>query len=330
MKRALITGGAGFLGFHLANLLSKSNCHVTLMDDFSRAVDDPDLEELLSRENVDLKKGSVLDKEFLDSIEDSYAYIFHFAAIIGVSHVLKRPFDVLSLNNEMLVNMLDFAKKREALERFVFTSTSEIYAGTLAAFGMDIPTPESTPLTITPLAHPRTSYMLSKIYGEALCLHSGVPCTIVRPHNVYGPRMGLSHVVPELLQKMYKSNDGDKIPVFSVNHKRTFCYVEDAVRLIEALAKSGAALNDSFNLGIQGPEISIGELAETLVKTVGKDLKIEAVESDNGSPSRRCPSMEKTNRAAGTEANIQLEEGIRRTYAWYRENIFASGGKSAI
>ena len=81
---------------------------------------------------------------------------------------------------------------------FVFASTSEVYAGSLEHFGLPIPTPETAPLGLPDLGRPRTTYMLSKIYGEALCRHAGLPFTILRPHNLYGPRMGMAHVIPEL------------------------------------------------------------------------------------------------------------------------------------
>ena len=103
----------------------------------------------------------------------------------------------------MLRNIITFGKRQENLERLIFTSTSEVYAGTLKYFSLKIPTPENTPLALTELSENRTSYMLSKIYGEALCLHSGLPVTIVRPHNFYGPRMGLSHVIPELFKESF-------------------------------------------------------------------------------------------------------------------------------
>jgi nucleoside-diphosphate-sugar epimerase len=92
----------------------------------------------------------------------------------------------------MLENVLTLARDQRDFSRFLFASTSEVYAGTLQYFGMPIPTPENTPLAMTALDEPRTSYMISKIMGEAMCQQSGLPFTIFRPHNVYGPRMGMA------------------------------------------------------------------------------------------------------------------------------------------
>src|SRR5262249_42666036 len=146
-------------------------------------------------------------------------------------------------------NVIKVARRQTDLRRLIFPSTSEVYAGTLQYFGMPFPTPETTPLTVTDLAQPRTSYMLSKIYGEALCHHADVPFTIVRPHNVYGPRMGMAHVIPELLKRAYQAPTGGRLSVSSADHKRTFCYVDDAVEFIVRLAEAPTGLSGTFNIG---------------------------------------------------------------------------------
>ena len=248
MKKVLITGGAGFIGYHLALNLLKKGYKIDLVDNFARGIKDTSLIELAQQDRVNLIKLNLLDKNDLNGLDKEYNLIFHLAAIIGVQYVLKAPYDVLAKNVELLENLINIANEQKQLERFVFTSTSEVYAGTLKHFSMEIPTPETTPLTITELSENRTSYMLSKIYGEALCLHSGLPVTIVRPHNFYGPRMGLSHVVPELFKKAFFS-ENNKLEVFSPDHKRTFCYIEDAVEMMRRLAEIKTSLGQAFNIG---------------------------------------------------------------------------------
>ena len=218
--KALITGGAGFIGGHLAEKLAENGYSVTLVDNFSRGVDDGFLRRLTQEHGVSLVTADLMEDASLDPLGNDYDYIFHLAAIIGVQNVLNRAYDVLHMNVEMLFHVLDFAKEQNNLKRLVFASTSEVYAGTLQFFDMKIPTPEDTPLTVTPLEQPRTSYMLSKIYGECLLHHCGLPYTIVRPHNFYGPRMGMSHVIPELLKKAYFAEPGGRLPVFSADHRR--------------------------------------------------------------------------------------------------------------
>ena len=225
--------------------------------------------------------------------------------------------------------MLDFGREQKALKRLVFISTSEVYAGTLQYYSMKIPTPEDTPLTVTGLSENRTSYMLSKIYGEALSLHSGLPTTIVRPHNFYGPRMGLSHVIPELFKKAYFANDG-ALDVFSPDHKRTFCYIDDAVEMMIILAESKQSLGQTFNIGNESPEITIKELAEKIIKITGKNLTIIPKSTTAGSPSRRCPDMSHTISITEYSPKIDLLAGLKRTFDWYKSNVFESNGLSAV
>ncbi len=173
---------------------------------------DTDLQTLLNQNpHCRLIRENLLDAGAAERLDNDYDVIVHFAAIIGVVHVLERPYDVLNQNAQLLANAVALGRRQKKLSRFVFASTSEVYAGTLSAFGMKIPTPEDTPLTISDLTHARTSYMLSKIHGEALCQHSGLPFVIIRPHNVYGPRMGMSHVVPELLKRTHDASDGGRL-----------------------------------------------------------------------------------------------------------------------
>ena len=184
-KKILITGGAGFIGLHLANKLLDEGYEVHLIDNFSRAVDDIDLASTIERSNCTFSSIDLLDIDSVMRLDNTYNSIFHLGAIIGVSHVLNRPYEVLYDNIRMLANIIKLAHSQTNLSRLCFASTSEVYAGTLENFEMLIPTPESTPLSITKLSHPRTSYMLSKIYGEALCQQSGLPYTIFRPHNIW-------------------------------------------------------------------------------------------------------------------------------------------------
>ncbi len=329
IMKALITGGAGFIGYHLAKELLKHGYQIVLVDDFSRGVNDAPLEILQENSYVTLVSLDLSINENIMELGKDFDIIYHLAAIIGVQNVLAHPYDVLEKNVELLLHMIEFAKYQEHLHRFVFTSTSEVYAGTLQFYNMQIPTPETTPLTITPLEHPRTSYMLSKIYGEALLQQSGIPFTIIRPHNFYGPRMGMSHVIPELLKKAYFSEEKSKLEVFSVDHKRTFCYISDAVKIIRKLAENKKGENQVFNVGNEFPEVSIREVAETVLKITGKTIMIDAKPASPGSPTRRCPNMEKTYECIGTVEGINLYDGIQKTFDWYREYIFEGKEVSA-
>lgn len=327
--KALITGGAGFIGYHLAKELLEQGYEVVLADNFLRGVEDTFLKELEGEARVTFVLKDLMVKENVMQMGEDFDYIYHLAAIIGVQNVLKRPYDVLEKNVELLIHMIEFAQKQKNLRRFVFASTSEIYAGTLQYYDMQIPTPETTPLTITPLEYPRTSYMLSKIYGEALLQQSGLPFTIIRPHNFYGPRMGMSHVIPELLKKAYFLEKGKKLEVFSVEHKRTFCYISDAVTIIRMLAECDKAVGEAFNIGNEAPEITIRTVAEIVLEVIDKKIEIDAKPATTGSPARRCPSVQKTVDCIGYTGKVSLREGVRQTFEWYKKYIFEGSEVSA-
>lgn len=330
--KVLITGGAGFIGGHLAASLAADGHRVDIVDSFARGVRDAFIDALVTGHGgrVRLKAADLLQPDGLADADSDYDGIYHLAAIIGVQHVLKRPYAVLAANVEMTDRVLALARRQTSLTRFVFASTSEVYAGTLLNGLLPIPTPESAPIVLPGLDQPRTSYMLSKLYGEAMCHASGVPISIVRPHNVYGPRMGMSHVIPELLKRAHDSADGAMLEVFSVDHTRTFCYVDDAVMQIRAVAESADAVGAAVNIGTSQPECTIGELARLVVQATGRQLHIKAGPTTEGSPSRRCPDTTLIDRLSGVRTRVSLADGIARTYAWYKEAVFATGGSSAV
>ena len=322
MSRVLITGGGGFIGAHLARLLTNRGDEVDLVDDLSRGRLDADLEALAERPNVRLIEADLLAPEALEVLSDDYALIFHLAAIVGVANVLDAPDRVLRRNVELLAAALQLAASQRDLKRFVFASTSEVYAGTLELGTLPLPTPEDAPLTIPDPRLPRTSYMLSKIVGEAMSFQSGLPVTVVRPHNVYGPRMGLAHVIPELLQRAHDAEDGGRLGVHSVQHRRTFCHVSDAVEMMARAARAQEGEGQTLNIGKQTPEIPIGDLAQIVIEVVDRRLEIEPLPEHPGSPARRCPDMTRTTEVTGYTARVSVEDGVRDTYDWYRPNVF--------
>ena len=328
--KVLITGGAGFIGYHLTKLLVSSDYQIVIVDNFSRGIYDEFFQDLIKNKNVEFHRINLLNPTEINQLDKDFDYIYHLAAIIGVKNVLKNPYLVLRNNVEILFNMVDFVKKQQALKRFIFASTSEVYAGTLEKYGMDIPTPETTPLALTSLENPRTSYTFSKLYGEGILQQSGIPFTIVRPHNFYGPRMGMAHVIPELLKKAYFAQSGDTLEVFSVEHSRTFCYISDAVQMLKLLAENINTENQTYNVGNETPEITIKNLAEKILEITGRKMEILPQPATLGSPVRRCPSMKKAQEIINYQSKISLLEGIQKTFDWYRDNIFNKNGRCSV
>lgn len=328
-SKVLITGGAGFLGFHLSRRLVSDGFQVDLVDNFTRGVMDVELEKLLTEKAASFQSVDCLDSEAVGSLALDYDYIFNLAAIIGVEHVSRQPYRVLVDNLRIADNLIRLAQKQKRLKRFLYPSTSEVTAGSLEFFELAIPTPEDAPLAVTQLSRPRTSYMLSKINGESLCHYSELPFTIFRPHNIYGPRMGLGHVIPSQLKKAYFAKDGAEIEVASVEQTRSFCFIDDAIEQLLRMMLASSAEGETLNLGTEGPEMTIRETAQVCHAAVGRSVRIKSEPSPPGSPARRAPDMSKTTALTGFESKVSLVEGVEKTFRWYRDSVFQSGGVSA-
>ena len=327
--QVLITGGAGFIGFQLATALQKDGYQVCLVDNYSRGTQDSHLRSLLEKDRVQFIQADLLDPRQVADLGTDFSTIFHLAAIIGVQHVLRRPYEVITHNARMLDNVIELAGRQSQLSRLLFASTSEVYAGTLKHFQLEVPTPETSPLALTSLSSPRTSYMLSKIVGEAMLHQSELPFTIFRPHNIFGPRMGMSHVIPEQLRNAFHAEEGGVISIHSPGHRRAFCYIDDAVEMLIRMMRMPEAEGKTLNLGLESPEVTIREVVETCVDVVGKQLILEDLPDTEGSPSRRAPDMTTSSRLIQFQASTSLREGIQRTWQLYHDHVFATGGVSA-
>jgi nucleoside-diphosphate-sugar epimerase len=327
--RVLITGGAGFIGAHLARRLLAEDAQIDLIDDFSRGRRDPDLAVLAEHPAVRCIARDLLAPGSLDDLPSDYDLVFHLAAIVGVANVTRQPLEVLRRNLDMLLAVQSLAGRQKRLQRLVFASTSEVHAGSASHLDLPVPTPEDAPVALPDLARSRSTYLLSKLYGEALCHHAGLPFTVIRPYNIYGPRMGMAHVIPELLQRAERTPEGGSMTVYSMRHRRAFCYVSDAVELIARLALADDAVGRVFNIGNQAEEVAVGQLAALVLATIGRQLTLEPGPDTPGSPARRCPDMSRTSTVTGYRAGVPLPFGLRETYDWYREHAFRPTGVAA-
>jgi UDP-glucuronate decarboxylase len=319
--RVLITGGAGFIGLHLARTLARRGHTIALVDAPALRPPDDDLQAFLSTGGHTLFEADLTRPGALDSLASGADVICHLAAILGVQTVRDKPFAVLQDNVAMTTETLKFAARQPAIHRFVFASTSEVYAGTLRHFSLVFPTPETTPLTVPNVAEPRSTYMLSKIYGEALVQQSGLPFTIIRPHSIYGPRMGFRHVMPQLMQRIIQSPPGQPLVVYSPEHCRTFCFIDDAVDLIAAAIDVPAAGGATLNVGTEQPEVSMLDLARLIGGVLGREIQLEPGPVTPGSPVRRQPDIRRIVEVTGVDPRVSLEEGVRRTWQWYEPRL---------
>ena len=319
----LIIGGAGFLGLHFSRfLINNPRNSITILDNFSRAKKDIEFKKIINNPNVIIKNIDFSKTIDLKKISNNYDYILQFAAIIGVDNVIKEPLKVLNTNFLIQQNSIKIAQKQKSLKKFLFTSTSEVYAHSLKSKIIKIPTPEKVDLMIP--SHPirRYSYFISKIYGELMLSYSEIPHVIVRPHNIYGPRMGFSHVIPELFIKSLKSKENQKIELSSSNHTRSFCFIDDAVIMIHKLLINVKIKSHTFNIGNPNEEIKISKLFKYInLITDKKNIKFVNINPKNNSPSRRCPDTKKYENIFGKHNYIGIEQGLKKYFEWYKKII---------
>ncbi|MFC2070982.1 NAD-dependent epimerase/dehydratase family protein, partial [Chloroflexota bacterium] len=268
MKNILVTGGAGFIGFQVSRHLAKEGHAVTICDNLSRGRLDNELQQFLdNHENCRFINCDLTDKSQMAKLGSGYDYVYHFAAIIGVIYTNEIPEKVLKTNTLITINLLDWFIENKC-SKILFSSTSEVYAGSAKCYDLPIPTPENVPLTIEDVYNSRYSYAGSKILGELLFINYAraydIDMSIVRYHNVYGPRMGFEHVIPELSMRIMKREDPFKL--YGPEQTRAFCYIDDAVRATIKIMETPQAKLEIFNIGNDAEEIQIRHLASKLLE----------------------------------------------------------------
>lgn len=323
MNKILVTGGAGFIGYFLIKeLLKNKKNEIVIFDSMYRGRMDNEFKEIISNKNVSFHQGDLTDYNLFMSLDKNFNYIYHLAAVIGVKNVVENPDKVLRDNAMITINLIEFAKNLKSLKKILFSSTSEIYAGTLKHFGLDIPTDEEVKLTLDDIKSPRATYMLSKMYGESIFFNYGnkynIPFTIVRYHNVYGPRMGFLHVIPEMLVKI---SNKKVVEVASPEHTRSMCFVDDAIEMTIRACENKKTDKEILNIGNQDEEISIINLTKTIATILEKNIEIKTLPDTAGSPKRRCPDISKIISMTGYKPKVNIIDGIKKTYDWYKDKL---------
>ncbi|WP_214325161.1 NAD-dependent epimerase/dehydratase family protein [Nonomuraea sediminis] len=312
--RVLLLGGAGFIGLHLANRLLAEGHEVTVVDDFSRGRRDPAVERLPGVVSADLT-----DPASYAALEPGWDQIYMLAAVVGVRNVESDPAKVIRVNTLALMHLLDWIRPGD---RLFFASTSEAYAGGVSAGVVPVPTPETVPLMIEDVGSPRFTYAISKMLGEAAVLHTarakGFTAVIGRFHNIYGPRMGADHVIPELALRAVRGED--PFALYGSEQSRAFCYVDDAVEAMVRLMETPAAAGQIVHIGNDREETNIGDLAKLVLRVAGVSPEIRRLPAPAGSVARRCPDLTRLRELTGFEPRVGLEEGVRATFEWYRES----------
>lgn len=323
MRRIIVTGGSGFIGWHLSNYLASQNdVEVTVIDNHARGVADEMFGELIARDNVIFLKEDLTQKNFYGKLSGHYDEIYHLAAINGTKNFYNRPYEVLRVGILSLMNLLEWCNS-ENCGAFLFSSSSEAYAGAVNNFLSEradfIPSAENIPLVIDDVMNPRWSYGGSKIAGELLtsnyCRTFKIPFKIVRYHNVYGVRMGYDHVLPEFFKRIYEKIN--PFPIFGGEETRAFCAVEDAVKATELVMRSEKCNGEIIHIGNSSREIKIIDLLKLVLDIANYHPQIEIKPAPKGCVMRRCPNTDKLFKLTGFKAEKTLEETLPKMFNWY-------------
>lgn len=313
--KAMVTGAAGFLGYHLARRLLQRGDSVVMVDDFSRGAPDEAYRALCAHPRAVALGIDLADPAAVAALPVDVDVLFHLAALNGTQNFYEHPLAVLRNSTLPTFTLLE-RLRGSRLRRFVYAGSSESYAGTVTLFGWPVPTAEDVPLTIGDVRNPRWSYAASKLHGEVLtalgCGELGLPFTILRYHNAYGPRMGDKHVLPDFLTR---ARDGI-LALHGHEETRSFLYVDDAVDATIALAECEAAAGEIVHVG-SPREIAIADLARLAMRVAGLGGEIALHPAPAGSVRRRAPDIAKLRRLIGFAEKVSLEEGLARTAAYY-------------
>lgn len=335
-KRLLITGGAGFLGYYLVqaalhwntSTAASNRIEVTVYDNFRRGAPQW-LLDLKQDPNLTLVKYDVTHP--LPAEMDEFSHVIHAAGIASPKYYRLHPLETMDANIVGLRSLLEYCRRRADAQRpvegMLFLSSSEIYGD---------PTPDAIPTPETYRGYvsctgPRACYDESKRYGETLCVtfarQYGVAVKMARPFNNYGPGLKLSdrRVIPDLAGDVLA---GRSIVLHSDGSPtRTFCYSADAVVGYYKTLVRGRP-GEPYNIGTESPEVSMADLAER-VAMIGSELfgyrgqviHRTSAESDYlvDNPNRRCPDIRKASEELNYEPAVSLEEGLRRSLLWYRD-----------
>jgi UDP-glucose 4-epimerase len=313
-KRIVVTGGAGFIGTTLARRLVDDN-EIIAVDNLHR--DSLGGTALADHPNFHFVHGDVLDAPFLTDVLKGATHLVHAAAIAGVDTVIASPVRTMRVNLIGTYNALEAAMAtKDTIERVIEFSTSEVF-GTYA-FKVD----ELHVTTQGSVGEARWTYAVSKLAGEhmAHAYHDelGLPTVSVRPFNVYGPGQIGGGAIRAFIETALAGNnlvihgDGSQI--------RAWCYVDDMVEALLLALEHPSAVGESFNVGNARSAVTIYDLALRVKRLTGLEADLVFQPLHYMDVELRVPNVDKARDLLGFEAKVELDEGLERTIAWYREN----------
>lgn len=311
-KQVLVTGAGGFIGSHLVERLIEDGARVRAMVHYNALGSRGWLDRSRAAADAEVVAGDITDAESVAAAVSGCDVVFHLGALIAIPYSYRAPRSFIRANVEGTMNVLE-AARRGGVSRVLHTSTSEVY-GT----ARQVPITEEHPL------QGQSPYSASKIgadkMAEAYHLSFGVPVVIVRPFNTYGPRQSARAVIPTIITQVLA---GQEVKLGAMTPTRDLTFVTDTVAGFLAAATAPDAIGRTMNLGT-GREITIGGLADLIASIAGKPLRLTqdaARVRPTGSEVERLlsdPSLAK--KLTGWQSEVTLEEGLRRTIAWFEDH----------
>jgi len=322
--KVLITGGAGFIGSHLAEALLDRGDAALVLDDLSTGCME-NIEPLIGRRGFEYRIGSATDAPLVTELVDRCDVTIHLAAAVGVKLIVERPVHTIETNVRGTEVVLTAAAKKKKLT--VVASTSEVYGK-----GVKIPFSEDDDLQLGPTAKSRWAYACSKALDEWLALaywrEKGLPVIIPRFFNTVGPRQTGQYgmVLPTLVAQALR---GEPLTVYgSGKQSRCFCHVRDVIRALLALVETPAAIGEVVNIGSE-EEVTIRRLAELVKEATQSPSDIvlvpytEAYAEGFEDMQRRVPDVRKLERLVGFRPQTPLEDVVRDVVADHRARLAA-------
>ncbi len=308
--RTLVTGGAGFLGSHLCDKLIKEGHEVICMDNLSTG-DIDNVSHLVDNDKFHFIKYNVTEYVYVSGPLDN---ILHFASPASPIDYLEMPIQTLKVGSLGTHKALGLTKEKKA--RFLLASTSEVYGDPIVH-----PQSEDYYGNVSPIG-PRGVYDEAKRFAEAITMayhrYHGIDTRIVRIFNTYGPRMRMNdgRVVPAFLCQALK---GEDITVFGDGKQtRSFCYVSDLIEGIYRLLMS----DETYPVNIGNPsEMTVLEFAQEVIRITGSKSKIIFNPLPQDDPKVRQPDISKSKRVLGWEPKVALEDGLKETLAFFKEQM---------
>lgn len=313
-RSVLVTGAGGFIGSHLVDDLVHAGANVRAFVRYNSRNDYGRLElcEPDVLESVDVFTGDLSNPEAVVAAVKGCEIVLHLGALIPIPYSYRHPREYETANVVGTMNVLE-AVRRSEVRRLVQVSSSEVY-GT----AQTIPISESHPLV------PQSPYAATKVAADQLALSYwrsfSTPVVVARPFNTFGPRQSARGVIPAIVTQALSR---DVIELGSTTPTRDFLYVGDTARALTRCGLAEGVEGETFNFGT-GREISIGSLADEIVRRVGSDARVvqsdERMRPPNSEVDRLVADAGKARQILGWRPEVELEEGLQRTIDWIRSS----------